>query len=571
MKMRDALGTLHRIGGLGFLVDTIAFLAVLSAFYTGYSSLTLSLGIISAAFSAITNGAMIRRAGAEATDLLGSGAFTRVAVYSVACIIAESSATASIWIGMVVLGGALAIEPVLKILYGHSVQFVYNIPSMSTDSGPTFNYVVVYIINTILVIVSIVAASGSATGRILFYTLLIITVCLINIVIIETVRGNRRRKAVERSLYNRLASLEPEFIFYFDGPRSAVFQMGMWLPYLEHLGKKYTIVVRNRTSLDAVRRITTRPIIYREARQDLDAVIVPTVTTVFYANLSIKNAQMVWYNQLNHVQLNHGESDKKSSYNPAYKMYDFAFVAGQAGVNRFHHNDIKIPDGAIKIVGRPQVQNIERRTRKIVAGNRPTVLYAPTWAGFHNDMNHCSLHVGHQLLAYLIACDCNIIFRPHPFSYRSRVDKERIKRLQGLLRADQKESSRRHTFGKPAEVNMDLYECFNSADALVSDVSSVIGDFLYSEKPFITIAVAAEREAFGQQFPMSEGGYVIDAYNGVAHGLCESVNSILRDDYRFPYRRELRKFHLGDFPLCGYTNEFIRIASAVIDRTPIDQ
>jgi hypothetical protein len=52
--------------------------------------------------------------------------------------------------------------------------------------------------------------------------------------------------------------------------------------------------------------------------------------------------------------------------------------------------------------------------------------------------------------------------------------------IDELLPADAAKTGRPHIFG-PAAVMGSLLDTFNKVDALISDVSSVIPDFLYSE------------------------------------------------------------------------------------------
>ncbi len=49
----------------------------------------------------------------------------------------------------------------------------------------------------------------------------------------------------------------------------------------------------------------------------------------------------------------------------------------------------------------------------------------------------------------------------------------------------------------------------NASDAMVSDVSSVVSDYLFSGKPFAMIAVPSEPEAFRVEYPVSRASYVV--------------------------------------------------------------
>ena len=57
---------------------------------------------------------------------------------------------------------------------------------------------------------------------------------------------------------------------------------------------------------------------------------------------------MVRFNQLTHIQLLHGDSDKASSFNPVTAMFDRIFVAGQAAIDRYAANGVLIPRGEVR-------------------------------------------------------------------------------------------------------------------------------------------------------------------------------------------------------------------------------
>jgi hypothetical protein len=96
----------------------------------------------------------------------------------------------------------------------------------------------------------------------------------------------------------------------------------MWLPFLERLGEKFFVIVRNEESFPDVVRLTTAPVLLRKELADMDAVVVPTLRAAFYVNNAVRNSHFVRYPQLKHVQLNHGDSDKAPSYNPVFRMFD---------------------------------------------------------------------------------------------------------------------------------------------------------------------------------------------------------------------------------------------------------
>lgn len=572
MSLRELRRILSTLKVWAFCADMVALAVVACAASYGYSVSTAILAGVALVLSVLVHKPSEPSAYARTAlaGLLADGLITRYLVLAASWLIGIASGGLVFWIFSILLAANIAAELVVKELRYNSMPYVWNLPGIPNRHDTRLDHGYLYLLNTAAVFVGIFAAADVTALVAIFGVIVGASAIAAAIAAIDSVTGNMTRKREERLLPQKLAELAPTFAFYFNAPPNAVFHMGMWLPYLERVGDPFIIIVRNRRNFNEARAVTDRPVIYRRAREDLDAVITPSLTTVFYGNLAGKNEHMVWYDHLTHVQMNHGESDKKSSFNPAYRMYDIAFVAGQAGIDRFHENGVRMFEDAFRIVGRPQVENVERVAADLNDDSPKTVLYAPTWGGFHGDVSHCSLPVGHDVVGELLKHGCTVIFRPHPFSYRSRGFTRDIERIQDMLREDSRRHGRQHVFGKPAETDMTIYECFNASNAMVSDVSSVIGDYLFSEKPFAIVAVAASGEEFEESFPVSRAGYVIDASTGHAEGLTEAVERLLVIDPLQDRRRELRSYYLGDIAAEGYAQRFVNVARSVIHSSPAD-
>jgi CDP-glycerol glycerophosphotransferase (TagB/SpsB family) len=240
--------------------------------------------------------------------------------------------------------------------------------------------------------------------------------------------------------------------------------------------------------------------------------------------------------------LNHGDSDKATSASPVARVYDRVFVAGEAGIDRHQAAGVDIPRERFAIVGRPQLDGL-------TVGPRPTrddrlvVLYAPTFEGFFDDINYSSVEVmGPAMIARLLAHPSRprIIFKPHPFTGRVRselrvaqAEVERLLRSAGdshLLAADQPE--------------IDLFDWFDEADVLVSDISSVVSDFLYTSRPYVlTNPRGLSHDRFREMFPNHRGAYLVDRD---LTGLDAALEAIVGDDLAATARAEARSYLLGE-------------------------
>src|SRR5690606_24830822 len=151
--------------------------------------------------------------------------------------------------------------------------------------------------------------------------------------------------------------------------------------------------------------------------------------------------------------------------------------------------------------GRPQVEAIDVVKHHIREVQNKVVLYTPTWTGYYADSNYCSLPVGHVLIRQLLERDVTVILRAHPYTSKNRQSIRQLARLEAMLAADAERTGRKHVWGTDATEGMTLVECMNHADALVSDVSGVISDFLYSGKPYAVTDMVNKGDEFAESFP----------------------------------------------------------------------
>ena len=367
-------------------------------------------------------------------------------------------------------------------------------------------------------------------------------------------QANRMRRRALNDSFAALRRLGPVFYLHWDAPSEGFYQVTMWIPYLKRIGAPFAVIVRTTRQLRTLARELDVPIIYCASEEDVDRTVVPTLKTVFFVNTALRNAHYLRFNELRSVQLNHGDSDKPASASRQFRAFDRNFVAGQAAIDRFALYGIDMPASLVRIVGRPQVEPI----RQAVASRTPvTVLYAPTWGGFFADSNLSSLPIGEKIVDELLSRGCRVIFRPHAFTDRHEGHAQIAQRIRHRLAADSAATGRDHLYGPPAESERSIVDCFNDSDAMVSDVSSIVTDYLFSEKPLAMVSVGGGRTDFVQTYPVARAAYVIDASSP---DLVSAFDDMLGADSLREVRRQLRTHYLGDFPAEGYSDVFVRAA-----------
>jgi len=542
-------------------VTGAAIVALLVAALGGPVWLSVALGLATLAGVVGTLGARLR---ARGTGVLGAYAPARAMVAAAVAVCAarqglDGATVPAAGAAALVLTGTLLEQPLGRV-WRAGTRTVVNLPGVDL-ARPLAQRAGLGVATSVLALA--LAAAGvyvPAAGPVGLALVLGLAVAAV----LWTTSAVRRRPTLRPTIAAALESYGAPVMVYLTGPAGTEYQLGVWLDQLAALEERVVIVVREGRLAAKVATMTTLPVVAAPTLADLEAVHVPGFRVVLYVNNGAKNGHNVRYRELTHVQLLHGESDKPSSYNPVAAMFDKIFVAGQAGIDRYASHGIDIPPEKFVIVGRPQVAGI---TAGSVTSPLRTVLYAPTWTGFNQDNNFGSLDPGGPaIVKALLGRGWNVVFRPHPYSLRDARSLAAIGEIEALLAADAAASGRVHRYGDEARVEMSIIDCFNASDALVSDVSSVPADYLYSAKPFV-IAQVDDRttEDFVTEFPLARAAYIARLHEpgSLDRALDGLAHDVLRET-----REATRVYYLGDIPRETYASAFANAVSALVAATP---
>jgi hypothetical protein len=551
-------------------VAGLALIALAAALADGPEWFVFALALVLLA-ATVTLGAKSRRSSTvgRTVEPTGSYVLPRVLiVLATAVALTREHATepALATAGGVLLGLALLAELVISLLARVASPYAVNLPGVTVRNYPLFAPTWVFTINAAgIVLFTALAIAAEIFGGLPIWPLLlpgIVAVIVAATAVADPLLRLKSRRSAERALPQVLATYAPTFVLYWDAPPGSSHQIAMWLPYLSRLNRPYLVVLRTPDTFEETAALTSAPILVRRYVSELDVLITPTLKTAFFVNTAPRNAHMVHYVRINQIQLNHGDSDKAPSYRRVFRMYDKNFVAGQAAIDRFANNGIVVPRDSFEIVGRPQVEGVKVQEGTIATRQVPRVLYAPTWYGYLDDSRYSSLVIGRKIVQALIDRGCVVTFRPHPWVWRTPDLASASRDINELLAASAAETGRSHVFG-PAAMIGSILDTFNQVDALISDVSSVIPDFLYSEKPFVVTSMDVEMttEEFLADFPLARAGYVLasDLSN-----LDVVLKQFLTEDPASQLRRKVKTYYLGDFPAECYANGFLAAAQKYV-------
>lgn len=371
-------------------------------------------------------------------------------------------------------------------------------------------------------------------------------------------RGSVIRERYRTQIHRRVHALAPEIMLYHTGTPDSAHQVNMWLRATERIGRPAIVALRERTCL-ADLAPTTLPVVCIPDAVDFMSFSLPEVRVAMYTANVGKTIHMLREPGVQHVFIGHGDSDKTASFNPFSRVYSEVWVAGPAGRERYRKAGVGVRDEDIIEVGRPQLEGINIAT-ELIGARELTVLYAPTWEGWTGDPAHTSLiRTGPPLVERLVGFDnVRVIYKPHPFTGTVSNDAATADaKIRGALaRAGGKHKT---VIGRSPT----LYDCFNDADLLIADISSVLSDFIYSQKPYVVPNLSGLTEdQFRDQYPSAGQAYLLDP----AAQRIGAILDLVRDtDPMAAGRRELKHYLLGPDEPDAMTR-FAAAANAAFER-----
>ncbi len=334
-----------------------------------------------------------------------------------------------------------------------------------------------------------------------------------------------------------LKQFAPEVVLHAAGPANSAYQVNMWLPVLEELSLKVAIVTRKQ-NLHKKLLPTSVPIFLLTNIEDLSELETAGVKTILYPASPMQTLQCLRFYKLNHFFINHGESDKAFNQNQILCAYDKILLAGPLAKKRLTDANFKLHPEQVEFVGRPQVNLLLDAPSKSTKDIQ-TILYAPTWEGFYQEVNYTSVTAyGVEMIKTLLKKDdFHIIFKPHPFTgTRNNTEvNESLKELESFKSLPNFELV-------PSDNT--IYECMNRSDLMITDISSTIGDYIYTEKPMILTNAANKAVAYyHQNFYSTQALYFLEK-------ACDAsilIDTIIQNDSMSKKRLSIKKEILGDF------------------------
>jgi hypothetical protein len=346
------------------------------------------------------------------------------------------------------------------------------------------------------------------------------------------------RKSIRQASLREFERYQPQVAVYVSGMREVAYQINQWIPVLEKLPIRAIIIIRENGIFDDMPN-TAIPIFTAKGHRQMEALLdgKSSIKTVLYPANPMKNVQALRYFHLNHYFINHGESDKAVNQNKLMMAYDKLLLAGPLSEQRLRNAGLPLRKDQVEHVGRPQAEILLDQVEK--SSDIKTILYAPTWEGYVQKVDYSSIGpLGYTLCKQLLESGkYNLIFKPHP--YTGGVNGKKAHYLKDIKALCERHGAK--VWGEDAS----LHELMNQSDLLICDISSVLNEYLITQKPIVLCKTGQQDiESFLGTFPSSRAATVFEE----GHNALDVIANIEQRDERQEERARVRRESLGDFP-----------------------
>ncbi|WP_170800058.1 CDP-glycerol glycerophosphotransferase family protein [Stutzerimonas stutzeri] len=325
-----------------------------------------------------------------------------------------------------------------------------------------------------------------------------------------------------------------------------------WLPLFEGCGFEYLVVVR---MMDVYEQMKLEyphvPVSLVKNSTDVDVLLqsFPSLVGFFYVANTANNNLFLRCSGGRHIFLGHGDSDKSSSMNRGFKVYDEIYVAGQGHIDRFANADFDASGIKFRIIGRPDSRELFEKTE--TTRSIEQIVYIPTWEGYCAEQNYSSfpvakdvLHAAHQISGL------PIVGKLHPLTGADKaqyldIDKQICEELS--LAKEQLQFVDRH--GK-------LTDILEPNSIYICDVSATVSECLALDQPIFVYVPERDVRVVSGKMTYADYAYT---YSSVEE-FSKKLKAVLGgDDFLAPARRKAREYFISpDASLSGAFEEGLR-------------
>ena len=180
---------------------------------------------------------------------------------------------------------------------------------------------------------------------------------------------------------------------------NGITHLNLWIPIFQKSGINFVVFVRNYEVFKYVKeKYGELPIIMAKSDKEVKKILdkMQSLKACFYPSNTGNNLHLLSYDDIKHIFIGHGDSDKTASAHKYFRVYDENWVAGQAHIDRFNNAGFDHTGLRHIKVGRPNLKETLLFTQdnwKNRFGGKINLLYLSTWEGVYKEQEYTSVEI----------------------------------------------------------------------------------------------------------------------------------------------------------------------------------
>ena len=320
--------------------------------------------------------------------------------------------------------------------------------------------------------------------------------------------------------------------------------LDLWIPWFLRADIDFIVLVRSPILLKEIKIKYPRvEIVYARGAKDVENIIdrLSALKACFYPSNTGNNLHLLKFNDIKHIFIGHGDSDKTASAHKYFRVYDENWVASDAHIDRFQNEGFDFSGLKSVKVGRPNLLKILGNSTDIWHkrfGGKLQFLYLSTWEGFTAEQDYTSVYFFKEILELLKELEnIKLSVKLHP-----RVGSRDL----SLLKTNDKvkEYTQKHNISCSVyEAEKPVDELIIESNIFICDISAVVSECLASNAPiFVYIPKDKEIKLSKSNMKFEDYTYTFSSILELSEKLTIVLNG---NDYLKENREKAMEYILG--------------------------